>query len=169
MTMNEAQRVQFLATLGITDDAPATPAQIAELAKHHTITVLPSWTPSMGEHTMPVSDIEFDPADIAEFGDLEGLKFREASAKLFTKYRSPKKDSDRHALLHRRITEFLGKQRSLMKSGGFVAEKVKATKEQREIAQFIATAGITMEDLAALVKGDVCAPSAGTADSASGL
>jgi hypothetical protein len=160
MTMNEAQRVQFLATLGISDTPAVAPVEV------------PTAVQTVDPHTIPASEIEFDPADIAEFGDLEGIKFRQASDKLFAMYRSPKKDSDRHGLLHRRITEFLGKQRTLMKSGGFVKDKVKVTKEQREIAQFIAAAGLTMEDLAALVKPqeDACVESsAGTADSASGL
>lgn len=97
----------------------------------------------------PVSEIVFDPADIAEFGDLTGASFRDASAKLFAKYRSPTRDKDRHSLLHRRITEFLGQQRMEKRTGGVVRDKVKSTKEQRDIAAFIAASGITLDDLVA--------------------
>lgn len=168
MTMSEAQRIQFLATLGINEATAPEPESQVQTAVQ-TIN---------NPHTIPAADIVFDPADVKKFDLTDGTQFADASRHLFTKYRSQddsgkaRKDSDRHGLLHRRIGEFLSQQRTLAKSGGFVKDKVKVTKEQREIAQFIAAAGLTMADLAALVKPqeEACVePSAGTADSASGL
>lgn len=156
MTMNEQQRIEFLATLGMTPEvAVEAPAQ----------------TGTIDRHTMPVTSIVFDPADIAEFGDLEGMNRRLAADKLFAMYRAPGRDKDRNSLLWSKVGLFLSQQAKLRKSGGVIKEKIAVTKEQREIAEFIASAGITMADLAAMVKPqeEACAPSAGTADSESGL
>jgi len=136
MTMTpEAQR-EFLSSLGLKDD----PAPV----------VTPIETDN---RTIPVTSIVFDPEDIAEFGDLTGTQRRYAADKLFAKYRAPGKNPDRNTLLWAEIGKFLTKVAKERRSGGHVKERVKATREQREIAEFIAAHGLTMEDLVAAVGG----------------
>lgn len=141
MAMTPEAQKAFLTGLTLTTDvvveAPATPPRVV-LAPE-----------GVDPHTMPVTDIVFDPRLLDEFPDLTGANMKRASEKVFALYRSPNRDKDRHALLHRRITEFIGQVRS--KTGGHVKEMVKATSQERELAKLLAAKGLTVEDLAALI------------------
>lgn len=151
MTMTDEERKKKLISLGFDPDGD-TLAQSA----------LPGPKPKQGgvqfapegvdPHAMPVSEIVFVDAMLDGFPDLTGQGFRAASDHLFAQYKSPRRDTERHALLHRRITEFIGQVKRSRKTGGVVRERIKATAEQRELAEVLAAAGLDAAQLAALVK-----------------
>lgn len=156
MTMSESERTEFLKNLGlnptapalVADVQPATPVKEAKKKKQTPVQIAPE---GVDPHTMPVSDIVFDPSLLDEFPDLSGANYRLASDKVFAMYRSKGRDKDRNGLLHRRITEFIGSVKRSRKTGGFVKEKIKSTAEEREIANLLATHGVTVADLAELL------------------
>jgi hypothetical protein len=88
--------------------------------------------------TMPVTDIVFDPADVAEFTDFEGMNRKLAADKLFAKYKSEGKNKDRHSLLWSKVSLFLTDLNVERKTDGVVKEKVKTTKQERHLAQVLA-------------------------------
>jgi hypothetical protein len=101
---------------------------------------------------MDVTDIEFTLDMLGGFPDLTGANFKAASEFLFDQYRSRGRDRDRHALLHRRITEFISQVRRHRKTGGLIRERVVAGAQVRELAQLLAGQDLTVEDLTALIK-----------------
>lgn len=154
-TMNEAERKEFLGSLGLNAQAPALAADITpDLPAHEprssakAVTLAPD---GIDPHTMPVSDIEFAPALLDNFPSLEGAGMNAASRYVFELYKSAGRNKDRNSLLHRKITEFIGRERLSRRMGGQVTGLVKATKEQRDLAAVLAEKGLTVEDLMALL------------------
>lgn len=147
----EAERKQFLTGLGLNPDAPALNAEKPKKKDNTDKADKPVEVP-VDAHTMPVSDIVFDETLLDDFPDLTGTNYKAASEHIFAMYRSPGRDHDRNALLHRRITEFIGQVKRSRKTGGFVKDKIKATDEQREMANVLAAHNVTVEDLAKLLK-----------------
>ena len=149
--MTEEQRQETLKSLGLNPDAPGLAAAPAKVA---VAPIAPQATPDVDEHirrTTPAADLVFDPSLLDAFPVLDGSGMAAASRYLFDLYKSPHKDKERHGLLHRRISEFIQQVRRERATGGLVKEKVKATKEQRELAALIAAQGLTAEDLSALL------------------
>lgn len=148
-TMTDAERREFLSGLGLSPDA-AVLAQVEpnDPAKPVKGKVAPK---GVDPHTMPVTDIVFDAALLDDHPVLDGVGLKAASDYVFSLYRSPGRNKDRHSLLHRRISEFIGQVRLSRASGGHVKELVKATKEQRAIAALLASKGLTLDDLAQLL------------------
>lgn len=97
-------------------------------------------------HTMPVTEIVFDPALLDDFPDLKaGLKA--ASDHVFALYRSPGKDKERHSLLHSRIGSFISQVRRSRQSGvQHVKEQVRRTSDQRDLLALLAEHGIQSVD-----------------------
>lgn len=136
-TKNESERREFLASLNLNPDAPA-------LEKPKASDGI-CWAPvGIDPHTMPITDIVFDPAMVAQFADLSPRNRRAASDYLFAAYKSYGRNKDRNSLLHRRIGEFLAsvhKERTNGgESGGFVKEKIR-------LANTFAEHGITEQDM----------------------
>lgn len=137
-------REEFLAALGLPTSgatlgealAPDTPAKAAP-------------PPETDDRLIPVSDIVFTP-DMVDGFDLE-TQLAGASRVLFERYKSPTRDHDRHCLLHHRISEYLGGLRRERRTGGYIREKIATTAEQRDMAQILATAGVTREQLLAMI------------------
>lgn len=130
---------EFLMSLGLNADGPA-------LTKAHTESPVPV---GVDPHTMPVSDIVFDPSLLDGFS-LPSDR-RQAADHIFALYKSPAK-GDRNKLLWAEIGKFITKVMDQRKSGGLIKEKVKATAEERALAKILASQGITAEDLAALIQ-----------------
>jgi len=143
--MNETGRREHLVALGLDPDGDT-------LAGHPEPAAQPvPQVQGPDPHTMPVTDIEFTD-DMLDGYDLDGPRMRAASEHLFNMFRSPGKDPERHALLHRRITEFIGQVRRSRATNGAVRERVKVTAQERELAQLLAAKGLTVEELAALIE-----------------
>lgn len=150
-TMTDEQRKDLLRSLNLSPDAPGlalspaldggSPARPADLDEDAL------------RRSTPAAEIVFDPTMLDGFPNLDGGHMAAASRYLFEMYKSPHKDKERHALLHRRIGEFIRSVRIARKTGDEpVTEKIKATKEQREIAALMATHGLTANDLAQIIK-----------------
>lgn len=152
MAKTDDERKAFLTGLGLNPDAPAlsAPPKTEKPAKPKAQAAqVPE---GVDPHTMKVSDIKFDESLLDEFQDLSGRNYNLASQKIFQMYQSPGRDSERNGLLHRKITEFIGQVKRSRKTGGFVKEKIKATEQERELANLLATHNVTVEELAALLK-----------------
>lgn len=140
-TKTEAERKEFLASLDLNPDAPA-----LENFERPLIKPLPQgivWAPEgIDPHTMPVTDIVFDPAMVEQFPDLSPRGRRPACDYLFAQYKSYGRNKDRNSLLHRRIGEFLAKTHRDRETGGggFVKGKMR-------LANTMAEHGVTEEDL----------------------
>lgn len=106
-------------------------------------------------HTMPVTDIVFDPALLDDFPDLKG-GLKAASDHVFAQYRSPGKDKERHSLLHSRIGSFISQVRRSRQSGvPHVKQEVRRTAKQRDLLALLAEHGITsVDDLQSALGGD---------------
>jgi len=154
MALTEESRREAMRLLGLDEDGPSL-AQGTSEPKATIPTPVQTGIQFAPEgvdpHTMPVSDIEFTLDMLDSFPDLSGTNFKSASEFLFDQYRSRGRDRDRHALLHRRITEFISQVRRHRKSGGLIRERVVADAESRDLAQLLAAKGLTMQGLAALI------------------
>lgn len=156
MSLTDDERKEFLADLGLNPNAPALAADVPAEASPKAskgkggkeVRLAPD---GVDPRAMPVSDIVFDPHLLDGFPSLEGEGMSAASRHIFGLYKSHGRNKDRNSLLHRKITEFIGQVRRERATGGVVKEKVKATKEQREIANLLAAKGLTLADLAALL------------------
>lgn len=154
---DEARR-QLLTELNLDPDAAglADESAPAKRKKSNAPVLAPD---GVNPHSMPVTAIVFDERLLDNFPVLEGSGLKAASDFVFSQYRAvtasgaDAKDKDRHSLLHGRITKFIGEVRRSRATGGYVREKVKATKEQREMAALLAGKGITAADLAKLLTG----------------
>jgi hypothetical protein len=102
-------------------------------------------------HTMPVGDIEFSDDMVDDFPVLSGDGFASASRHLWAIYKSPRGQTERNQLLHRRITEFLHQVNRHRKTGGLMRERVRADAPARELAGLLQAHNLTVEDLAALL------------------
>jgi hypothetical protein len=141
-TKTEAERKEFLASLDLNPDAPALETFERPLLKPLPIGIV--WAPEgIDPHTMPVSDIAFDPAMVEHFPDLSPRGRSAASRELFERYKSYGRNKDRNSLLHRRIGEFLGRVHRDRETGGggFVKDKIR-------LANTMAEHGVTEDDLA---------------------
>lgn len=160
MTMTDTERVAFLAGLGLDAEAPALAVDIAvdEPAKpkkakgdkpkkaktKEVVTIDP--------HTIDVSDIVFDAAMLADYR-LDASDIKQASDVLFQHYKSPTK-GERNKFLHRRITEFIQqvkRDRNPAPRDSHIKHKVKAGKDKRDLAQMLADADLTADDLAVML------------------
>lgn len=138
--MTEAQRVEFLASLGMTDKAKTTTK----------VSDVPLAPEGVDPRTMPVTDIVFDERLLDGF-DLD-TQLREVADHVFAFYKSPTKNKDRNSLLWREVGLFIQRVKRERATGGFVKEKVKTTKTDRDLAAVIAKAGITPAELIALIE-----------------
>lgn len=151
----DAERRKHLAKITGLDLDPDVPAKVArEPQRAKNVSLAP---PGVDPHTMPVSDIVFDPALLDEFPSLEGQGQRAAADHVFALYKSPGRNKDRNSLLWSRVGKFIVKVRSSREPGGSVVtghvkEEVKATREQRDLAALLTEHGITAGDLAGLIK-----------------
>lgn len=152
----ESERVEFLEGLGLSTKGStlAAPVPQATPPTHQPaaseVTLAP---PGIDPRMMPVDEITFDPRLLDRFPSLEGEGMNAASQYVFSLYKSYAK-GDRNKALHRKIGTFITETRLARKTGGMVTEKVKVSAEQRDLAQVIAAAGITAEDLAKILRED---------------
>lgn len=102
MAKTEAERKDFLASIGLNPESPMLEAKEPKVGGPESLVQT-----VVDFHTMPVSDIVFDPALLDEFTDLGGQNFKAAGDKVFAMYKSKTRDKDRNGLLHRKITEFI--------------------------------------------------------------
>lgn len=154
--MSDEQRKALLASAGLPTDGaslslPAKPKRDKPKADNGTtIALAPE---GVDPSTMPVSDIVFDPRLLDDFPSLSGEGFAAASRYVFSLYKSQGKNKDRNSLLHQRIGQFINQVRRSRETGtGYVKDKVKANKEQYDLAAMLAAKGITAADLAALLE-----------------
>lgn len=138
-------RQEYLEGLGL----PADGETLAK-AKPAPRPAAPQADEDVNEHLIPVSDIVFT-ADMVDGFDLE-TQLAAASRALFERFKSPRKDKERHSLLHRRISEFLSGLRMERRTGGFVKERVQTTTTTRALAAMLETAGVTPEQLLELLR-----------------
>ncbi len=152
MPMTDTEQREFLASIGLNPDAPA--ASSPTVTAPHPPTVVNGvrlGPDGVDPRTIPAADIEFDDRLLDQFASLEGDGLKAASDYVFGLYKSRGRDKDRHSLLHRRITEFIGRVRRSRATGGHVKETIKATRDQRDLAALMAAKGITPADLLALL------------------
>lgn len=141
-----AVKRQALISIGINPDRAGVvpPQRVTEQAQ-------PVLAPDgVDPRQMPVDDITFDPALLAEYPTLKGDHRNAAQDKVFALYKSPKgavNGSERNKVLWRKIGEWLVVERRKRETGGIVTEKVKATSEQRDIAALVAASGLGVSDL----------------------
>lgn len=150
MPKTEAERIELLEGLGLNTSGDLA-QQPAKTRKHEPttdgkgVTLAP---PGVDPRLMDVKDIEFDPKLLDGF---PSLKFNEggsaASRYVFDLYKSYGKDPHRNGLLHRKIGSFIENTRRARETGGMVKEKVRATAPERDMAQVIASQGVTTPDL----------------------
>lgn len=151
--MTDEQRKAFLADLGLDAEAPALTADIADDQPAKVKKPKKAKGGDVDPHTQDVSTIVFDPKMVEQF-TLDGSDMKQASDLLFQHYKSPTK-GERNKFLHRRITEFLQqvkRERNPQPRDGYIKGKVKATKEERDLTQMLAQAGITADDLAVMLE-----------------
>lgn len=143
-TDDAARRAQLAQITGLNlnpdPDAPA-----LEVFERPLTQTAPSdivWAPKgVDPHTMPVSDIVFDPAMVEQFADLSPRGRSEAARFLFAQYKSLGRNKDRNSLLHRRIGEFLAHtHRSRETGGGYVKDKIR-------LGNTLAEHGVSADDL----------------------
>jgi hypothetical protein len=152
-TKTEAERKKLLSSLGLSDKgdtlAPApTMSPTPEQATLDGIVLAP---PGVDPRAMPVDEIAFDPRLLDRFTSLEKDGMNQAAQFVFGLYKSHVK-GDRNKALWPKVTQFITAERRRRKTGGIVTENIKTTAEQRDLAQLIAAAGITAEDLAKIIK-----------------
>lgn len=149
-TKTEAERVEFLASLGMKTDAAA----LSEPAKNTTTTTASNVQLAprgVDPHTMPVTDITFDPRLLDERPLVTGDDSNAATQYVFSLYKSAGRNKDRNSLLWGHVKNFISDTKRSRVTGGFVKDKVKASKETRELADLLAAHGLTTADLAALL------------------
>lgn len=151
-TMTDTERAEMLKGIGLNPDAPALAAMPAKV---HKPSIIEQVEAGESLHTIPAGEIVFDPRMLDQFENLDGANMASASRMLFDMYKSPTKNRERHALLHRRIGEFIQQVRRSRQTAGLVEpvvkEKIKASKEVRDLAALLEAQGITAADLAALI------------------
>ena len=154
-TMTDVERTEMLKGLGLNPEAPGLAALPAKVQARRP-SIIEQVEANEDLHTMSPTEIVFDPSMLDQFESLDGANMAAASRMLFDLYKSPTKNRDRHALLHRRIGEFIQQVRRSRQTVGLVEpvvrEKVKASKEVRDLAALLEAQGITAAELAALIK-----------------
>lgn len=159
MSKTEAERVEMLKGLGLNPDAPALVTKTEKVKKKavhkpagdgEAVTLAPE---GVDPHTMPVEDIVFDVRLLDNFPSLAfNQQGAEASRYIFSLYKSTTKDKDRNGALNRKITTFITNTRRSRETGGMVTESIASTKEQRDLAAVLATAGMTAGELADMIR-----------------
>ena len=154
-TKSETERVALLTSLGISakgkslgkgSSKPEAPHRSTREAEHDGIVLAPK---GVDPHTMPVEDIVFDPALLAEYDDLSfKAQGNTASRKIFDLYKSLSRDRDRNGALQRRITSFITAERRSRLAGRPISEKIATTSEERDMAAMLATAKYTPQEVA---------------------
>lgn len=159
MSKTEAERRQMLESIGLNPDAPAlvaappTPKKAKHKAKADSNDEIVLAPPGVDPHTMPVEDIVFDPRLLDGYASLAfDQQGSEASRYIFALYKSAGRNKDRNGALQRKITSFITQTRRSRETGGMVREKVVASKEQRDIAAVLASAGMTAGELADMIR-----------------
>lgn len=112
--------------------------------------------PDVDPRTMPVSEIEFDPALLDQFPSLEGQGLAAASRYVFSIYGSKGRDKDRNRRLHDEIGLFINRVRRTRVSGTtHVKDKVRAGKSGRDLLALLAEHGIkSVDDLENALGGE---------------
>jgi hypothetical protein len=152
---SQTEARQQLAALGLNPDAPALdipamPERPAPTSKQ------PVLAPKdVDPHTMPVSEIEFDPALLDQFPSLEGSGMAAASRYVFSLYSSKGKNKDRNRRLHDEIGLFIQRVRRSRETGTtHVKDKVRAGKGGRDLLAYLSEHGIeSLDDLEGALKG----------------
>lgn len=106
--------------------------------------------PGVDPHTMPVTDIVFDPRLLDNFPSLEGMGKRVAADHVFALYKSPGRNRDRNSLLWSRVGKFIDEtywSRQPNEEKGHTKKKIKASKEQAKVAEVLVDNGIKSEHL----------------------
>ena len=149
-SLPETDRAQ-IAAIGLNPDAPA--FGVVQPTKTKAVRLAPE---GVDPHTMPVTDIVFDPALLDEFPSLEGDGLAAASRHVFALYKSVGRNKDRNSLLHREIGLFIQRVRRSRETGTpHVKQEVRKTKKQRDLLALLAEHGITsVADLQAALGGD---------------
>lgn len=155
MKATEKERQALLRSVGLNPEAgaklPAAPKR--EVSKNEPVLAPEGVNP----HTMPVSDIVFDPALLDDFPSLRGSEFGEASRKVFALYKSPTKDPDRNRRLHDEIGLFINRVRRSRKAGvPHVKEQVRRQQPERDLLAQMREMDVSPEEMQAalaLIKG----------------
>lgn len=152
-TMTNEQRAEFLKGLGLSAGAPGLVDLQAPAKTIHAPAVTPESNVTLAPQgldprTMPVDEIVFDDRLLDRFPSLEGDGLKAASDYVFSLYKSYGRNKERNSLLHRRITTFITHARRNRQTGGMVKEKIKTTKDDRDLAALIASQGVNATDLA---------------------
>jgi len=141
-THTDEERREFLLAHNLNPDAPALKG------KRKKVVLDPH---GRDPRLLPVEEIVLDAHLLDDFPSLAGDGLAAASAHVFALYKSYGRNKDRNGALHRRITTFITNTRRERETGGLVKEKVKTTKEERDLAQLLASQGITAKDLAGML------------------
>ena len=149
MTKTDDERREFLSSLNLNPDAPALENfdRPAERPAIKQVAEGIQWAPEgVDPHTMPVTDIVFDPRMREQYPDLSPRARRAPSDFLFAIYKSYGRNKDRNSLLHRRIGEFLARthKERTQPGGEFVKDKIR-------LANTLAEHCITEEQLAEFI------------------
>lgn len=148
MPKTEEERAGFLADLGLNPDGETLAKQPAKTRKHEPATNgggVKLAPPGVDPRVMPVDEIVFDPALLDGFPSLkEGRK--QAADYVFELYKSYTK-GDRNKVLWAKIQKFIENTRRERETGGLVKEKVRTSAPERDMAQVIASQGVTTSDL----------------------
>lgn len=148
---------EFLKGLGLNPNAKGLSAAPATPERDDDVVLAPE---GVDPHTMPVSDIVFDPRLLDEFDDLGYAKpgrGGEAKDKVFDLYKSHGRNRDRNRRLYDEIGLFIRRVEIARKAGETptaekpkIKDKVRATKKQRELLAYLEAQGITsLDDLIA--------------------
>ncbi len=154
MTKTDAQRREMLAAIGLNPDAPALvapPQHRPERKQAHLVPAGSDWTPQ----TIPVKDIEWDNALLDDFPALSDSACRNAAHNhVFALYKTPKgpHSSDRNKALWSEVGKFINRVRRERETGGHVRERIKTDTERNEIAMFLQSQGLTLDDIVALAQ-----------------
>ena len=134
-----------LMALGLNPDAPAldvVPTRSQPEAA--TVVLAPE---GVDPHTMPGSDIVFDPALLDGFPTLKGAEYGAASRHVWEFYKSRRGDTDRNRRLHDEIGLFINRVRRSRETGTqHVKEQIRAGKKQRDLLALLAEHGINSVD-----------------------
>lgn len=149
MTKTDTDARAHLTALGLNPDAAALDHQPAQPAAQPAGKQVPLAPQGIDPHTMPVTDITFDPALLEGFDLSSPEGRRAASAHVFGLYKSYGRNKDRNSLLHREVGLFINRVRRTQETGTeHVKEQVRKGAPQRELLALLAEHGIsTVEDL----------------------
>lgn len=134
---------EFLRGLGLDAEAPG----LVHLPETKTAEVVLA-PPGVDPRRMPVDEIKFDPHLLDQFPSLEGDGQSAAANYVFALYKSYGRDKHRNSTLWREIGKFIVHTRRQRETGGLMKEKVKTTKNERDLAALLASQGVDAGALA---------------------